>query len=174
MVRQYSRCDRRYVECVVWWAKDSIKLLHVRMKYLLRCELWNKWAEWYDNSVMGSFARQTVWSMYHCRALCYSYSIVSPCYICMLEGCASMVINKPAVLIISSLIIITGVPGQPYNSQLSWPFWNWECQPKHINFFIQAMLYTFFISRYDSNGFLYNLTKNFGVYHYRHIQHVDF
>ncbi len=31
MERQYSCCGRWYIECVVWRAKDAIKLLHVRM-----------------------------------------------------------------------------------------------------------------------------------------------
>ncbi len=34
---------------------------------------------------MGSFASQTARSTYHHPAPCYSYSIVSPWYICMLE-----------------------------------------------------------------------------------------
>ncbi len=36
---------------------------------------------------MRSFARQTARSMYHHRAPCYSYSIVSSWCICMLEDC---------------------------------------------------------------------------------------
>ncbi len=46
----------------------------------------NKGAECYDNSVTGSFTRQTARSMYHHRAPCYLYSIVSPWYIYMLKG----------------------------------------------------------------------------------------
>ncbi len=98
MERQYSCCGRRYIECTVWWAKDPIKLLHVRMKYLLRCELW---VEWYDNSVMGSFAHPTVRCIYHRRAPCYLYSIVFSWYICMLEALAPVVPPSSLTTILS-------------------------------------------------------------------------
>ncbi len=34
---------------------------------------------------------------------------------------------------------------------------NLECRRKHVDFFIQASLYTFFNSQYDSNSFLFDL-----------------
>ncbi len=83
MGKQYSCCGRWYRECVVWRAKDP-KMRNPTKKFNQYRNLTSEPSE-NDNSIVVSFARQTVQSVYHHRVPCYSYSIVSPWYIRMFE-----------------------------------------------------------------------------------------
>ncbi len=80
-----------------------------------------------------------------------------------------MAIKEHTVLMVSSLNAVTGMARPPSNSQLSQPFQNLECHHKHVDFFIQALLYTFSNSQYDLRGFLFDLMRNFKSYCYSHI-----
>ncbi len=97
--------------------------------------------------------KMCIWS---CKVVCTLLNeIPSICMSCRVMKHGSMATNTPAVLNVSLLSAVTGMPGLPSNSQFSQPFWNLECHPKQVDFFIQASPYRLFNSWYDSSCFLF-------------------